>query len=72
MKNLILSTVAALLMAAPASQPAPTARGAGKPNILFLSADDQRADTIAAHGNPHIMTPNLDGLVRRGFSFRGN
>ena len=48
MKNLILSTVAALLMAAPASQPAPTVQGAGKPNILFLFADDMRADTIAA------------------------
>jgi len=43
-----------------------------KPNILFLFADDQRADTISAWGNPHIQTPNLDGLVRRGFSFRNN
>lgn len=43
-----------------------------RPNILFLLADDQRADTIAAHGNPRIDTPHLDGLVRRGFSFRNN
>jgi arylsulfatase A-like enzyme len=43
-----------------------------KPNVLFLFADDQRADTIAAHGNPHIKTPNLDTLVASGFSFRGN
>lgn len=42
----------------------------GRPNILFLFADDMRADTIAAHGNPHIRTPHLDALVRRGFSFR--
>ncbi|MCY2966678.1 MAG: sulfatase-like hydrolase/transferase [Planctomycetota bacterium] len=42
------------------------------PNILFLFADDQRADTIAAHGNSHITTPNIDGLVRSGFSFRRN
>ena len=35
----------------------------GQPNILFLFADDQRADTIGAHGNPHIKTPNLDKLV---------
>ena len=48
------------------------AQAAGKPNILFLFADDQRADTIAAHGNPHIKTPNLDKLVAAGFSFRGN
>jgi arylsulfatase A-like enzyme len=43
-----------------------------KPNILFLFADDQRADTIAAHGNPNIKTPNLDKLAAAGFSFRGN
>jgi arylsulfatase A-like enzyme len=43
-----------------------------KPNILFLFADDQRADTIAAHGNLHIRTPNLDKLAASGFSFRGN
>ena len=43
-----------------------------KPNILFLFADDQRADTIAAHGNPHIQTPHLDRLAREGFSFRKN
>lgn len=43
-----------------------------RPNVLFLFADDQRADTIGAHGNPHIRTPHLDGLVREGFSFRRN
>jgi arylsulfatase A-like enzyme len=40
-----------------------------KPNILFLFADDQRPDTIGALGNPHIKTPHLDKLVRRGVSF---
>src|SRR4051794_33934192 len=43
-----------------------------RPNILLLFADDQRADTIGAWGNPHIRTPNLDRLARRGTSFRGN
>jgi arylsulfatase A-like enzyme len=38
--------------------------------VIFLFADDQRADTIAALGNPHIKTPNLDDLARRGFVFR--
>ena len=37
-----------------------------RPNILFLFSDDQRADTIAALGNPNIQTPNLDRLVKRG------
>src|SRR6516225_8945899 len=39
---------------------------AAKPNILFLFSDDQRADTIAALGNEHIQTPNLDRLVQQG------
>lgn len=43
-----------------------------RPNILFLFADDQRADTIGAWGNKNIRTPNLDRLVKRGFSFRNN
>ena len=43
---------------------------AQRPNILFLFSDDQRADTIAAYGNLHIRTPNLDRLSRRGFNFR--
>ena len=43
---------------------------AAKPiNVVFIFADDQRADTIAALGNPLIQTPNLDRLVQRGLSF---
>src|SRR5436305_137078 len=41
-----------------------------KPNVVFLFADDQRADTIGALGNPNIETPNLDQLVKSGFVFR--
>ncbi len=43
-----------------------------KPNILFLLADDQRADTLGAYGNDNIKTPNLDKLASRGFNFRRN
>src|ERR1041385_2895505 len=50
----------------------PAAPPPTRPNILFLFADDQRADTIAAWGNSHIKTPNLDKLVAQGFSFRAN
>jgi len=50
----------------------PLVHGAGKPNILFLFADDQRADTIAALGNSRIKTPNIDKLVNAGFAFRTN
>ena len=40
-----------------------------QPNVLFVMTDQQRFDTIAALGNQHIYTPNLDRLVRRGVSF---
>jgi len=40
-----------------------------KPNILYIMCDQQRADTIAALGNPHIYTPNYDRLVARGVAF---
>jgi arylsulfatase A-like enzyme len=43
-----------------------------RPSVLFLFADDMRADAIAAHGNPSIRTPHLDALAESGFSFRGN
>lgn len=41
-----------------------------KPNVLFLFADDMRADSIAALGNSTVKTPNLDTLVKRGFVMR--
>lgn len=42
---------------------------AARPNVLFLFADDQRADTIAALGNTNIKTPALDRLCREGLAF---
>lgn len=39
------------------------------PNILLLFTDQQRFDTIEAHGNPVIRTPVLNELARRGTSF---
>jgi len=40
-----------------------------KPNILFILADDHRADAIAAYGNTQIQTPNIDRIIHNGFSF---
>jgi arylsulfatase A-like enzyme len=61
MKHLILTFVCVASLS--------NAAGSSKPNVLFFFADDQRADTIAALGNPVIQTPNLDRLVQRGVSF---
>ena len=49
-----------------------SAFAADKPNIVFLFADDQRPDTIGAHGNEHIQTPHLDRLAANGLSFTQN
>ncbi len=40
-----------------------------KPNILLITTDQQRFDTIHAAGNPHIRTPHLDWLVDNGIRF---
>src|SRR5690606_26804564 len=41
-----------------------------RPHVLLIMADPFRYDAIAAHGNPHVRTPNLDRLVASGVSFR--
>jgi arylsulfatase A-like enzyme len=47
----------------------PPKPAASKPNILFLFADDQRADALGISGNPYIHTPNIDQLAREGSRF---
>ncbi|MGQ9576046.1 MAG: sulfatase-like hydrolase/transferase [Thermoguttaceae bacterium] len=65
MRHCIVGAAAVCLGLLPAR-----AEPAERPNILLLFADDQRADTLAAYGNPHIKTPNLDRLAASGFNFR--
>jgi arylsulfatase A-like enzyme len=45
---------------------------AQKPNILFLFADDQRADALGCSGNTYIKTPNIDKLAKHGVRFTNN
>ena len=40
-----------------------------RPNILWYCTDQQRFDTIAALGNPHVVTPTIDALVSAGVAF---
>lgn len=40
-----------------------------RPNILLITTDQQRFDTISALGNSVIYTPHLNWLVREGISF---
>ncbi|WP_374443165.1 alkaline phosphatase family protein [Stella sp.] len=38
-------------------------------NILFVMCDQLRADHLGVAGHPHLETPNLDALARRGVRF---
>ena len=40
-----------------------------RPNILWICTDQQRYDTIACMGNPHIRTPHVDRLAAEGVAF---
>lgn len=56
--------------AGPAATDAEAVEPTRRPNILFVLADDQRADTLAAFGGQwQLETPHLDGLAERGFAF---
>ncbi len=37
-----------------------------RPNIVFFFTDQQRWDTMAVHGNPLDLTPNLDRMAQGG------
>jgi arylsulfatase A-like enzyme len=48
---------------------AATAAGAERPNFVFILADDLGWGDLGCYGHPHIKTPNLDRLARRGTQF---
>jgi arylsulfatase A-like enzyme len=49
--------------------PAVIARGADRPNIILIIADDQAAGMAGFEGHPHSQTSNLDRLAREGAWF---
>ena len=40
-------------------------------NILFVMADQLRADYLSCTGHPTLTTPNIDALAARGVRFAG-
>jgi arylsulfatase A-like enzyme len=53
-----------LLLGAPAA-----ALAAARPNLVFIYTDDHHPQCFGAAGNPHIHTPNIDRLAKRGVLF---
>lgn len=63
MKNTLLASIMGTFAAITSLQ-----AQSKQPNILFILTDDQQSDAIAALGNPDVHTPNMDKLVKRGFT----
>jgi arylsulfatase A-like enzyme len=38
-------------------------------NVLFIMADQLRADYLSCYGHPHLKTPAMDGIAARGLRF---
>jgi arylsulfatase A-like enzyme len=40
-----------------------------RPNILWLTCEDNSADWVGCYGNPYAETPNIDQLAKEGFQY---
>jgi arylsulfatase A-like enzyme len=45
-------------------------RGADRPNVLIVIADDQGYGDLGAHGNPVVKTPNLDAFAKESVGLK--
>jgi arylsulfatase A-like enzyme len=41
----------------------------GRPNILWLTSEDNSVDWIGCYGNPQVTTPSIDQLAAQGFRY---
>jgi arylsulfatase A-like enzyme len=58
-----------ILVGSLSERPAASAEAAKMPkNVLFLIADDLNCD-LHCYGHPHVQTPNIDKLAKRGVLF---
>lgn len=70
MKNTKSFLTAALLLALATSSlyVAPSAAN-DRPNILWLTCEDNNVNWVGCYGNPHADTPNIDALAAEGFQY---
>ena len=47
-----------------------TLAAADRPNILWITSEDNSPDYIGCYGDPHGMTPNIDRLATQGVLYR--
>ncbi len=65
----IAAVLAACLVAIPASRAARAAQKPVPPNVVYVFADQWRADALGHAGDPNVKTPNLDRLARQAVRF---
>ncbi len=46
-----------------------TAQTVSRPNILWLTCEDNSTEWVGCYGNPHADTPNIDKLAAEGFRY---
>ena len=61
--------LATLLLTSPAALLSADAIQPGKPNILFIMADDFGWTDLGCYGSKYHQTPNLDKIAARGVKF---
>ena len=65
-----LGTAVATTAIAGSARSASAARG--RPNVLFILADDMGYGDLSGYGRPDYKTPVLDGLAKQGIKFTDN
>jgi arylsulfatase A-like enzyme len=56
-----------IVIASPSTPP--VSSQPNRPNVLFITLDQFRADTLSCAGHPLVQTPNLDALAAQGVRF---
>lgn len=60
----------AFIYTAAAASTLPTiGKPAVRPNILWLTCEDNNINWVGCYGNPHAETPNIDQLAKDGFQY---
>jgi len=70
MKNLkLLLLIGVVLLVACKQKTKKEKQSDSKPNILWITSEDNSADWLSCYGHPYAETPNIDQLAEEGFQY---
>jgi arylsulfatase A-like enzyme len=67
-RHIFVNICIAIIIAVTASGTA-NAQRAERPNILWLSCEDNNVNWVSCYGNPQATTPHIDRLAQEGFQY---